>query len=317
MRLFEYRFVRILLVALCVVMLGAVGIKRASYEQRIPKVIHWVWVGPNPIPEHVAPVIESWKKYAPDYRIHKIDETNCDVNANAFVRQAYASKAYNFVSDYCRMLHLEKEGGLYLDVDHMLKASPNEVLRRADRVFTMESAGILSGSFVAVRPHDPVVKAMVNYYNTSNFVWWPLPRSLTHHFNQVFPGVPVQSFLEQDGTRILPTNIAMTDFGGGENIAEHFYDNLNAGDEYRGGFFWIYKNAFLNEHGIPLCRKFQQQNNEIKRTLILDTPTTGYLYQFKTRAKIIAYQPKKSIRLRWKHNNEVVDYQFKDNCYWR
>ncbi len=310
MSLFNHRCVRGGVVIICLILLGAFGIRRAYYYHPIPKVIHWVWVGPNPIPESVNNVLASWKKYAPDYRINKIDETTCDVNANNFVKQAYAAKSYNFVSDYCRMFFLEKEGGLYLDVDHYLKASPNKMLRHAHRVFTMEDAGVLSGSFIAVLPHDPVIQAMVNYYNTHDFVWWPLPYSLTHHFNQVYKSIPVVGFAEFDNTRILPTNIAMLDFGGGEIQAEHLYDNLNAGAKYRGAYYGVYHNAFLKNVALPICLASGHQYR-----FILDTPETGYVFKSNLRAKVLSHTPKKELRLRWKHRNQLVSYEFKDGCY--
>ncbi len=35
----------------------------------IPRLIHYVWVGRNPLPNSAQAAIASWKKYAPGYRI--------------------------------------------------------------------------------------------------------------------------------------------------------------------------------------------------------------------------------------------------------
>ena len=64
----------------------------------IPKIIHYCWFGRNPKPELVLKCIESWKKYCPDYEIIEWNENNFDVNANAYIRDAYAAKKWAFVS---------------------------------------------------------------------------------------------------------------------------------------------------------------------------------------------------------------------------
>lgn len=53
----------------------------------------------------------------PDYEIKKWDETNCNVNVYPFLKDAYAKKEWRFVSDWCRLVALKKEGGIYLDTD--------------------------------------------------------------------------------------------------------------------------------------------------------------------------------------------------------
>lgn len=45
----------------------------------IPKIIHYIWFGGNPIPELLEKCINSWKKIMPDYDIIKWDELNFDI----------------------------------------------------------------------------------------------------------------------------------------------------------------------------------------------------------------------------------------------
>lgn len=42
----------------------------------IPKVIHYCWFGGKPIPKEYMKYIDSWKKYLPDYKIKRWDESN-------------------------------------------------------------------------------------------------------------------------------------------------------------------------------------------------------------------------------------------------
>ena len=68
----------------------------------IPKIIHYCWFGGKPLPELAKKCIASWKKYCPDYEIKEWNESNFDLNACTYVKEAYDSKKYAFVSDYAR-----------------------------------------------------------------------------------------------------------------------------------------------------------------------------------------------------------------------
>lgn len=84
----------------------------------IPKVIHYCWFGYNPKPKMAEKCIESWKKYCPDYKIIEWNEENVDITAcPMYVRQAYDSKKWAFVTDYVRLLVVYRYGGIYLDTD--------------------------------------------------------------------------------------------------------------------------------------------------------------------------------------------------------
>lgn len=84
---------------------------------KIPKKIHYIWVGGKPLPEDFRRNIETWKKYNPDYEIIRWDEANYDINANNYTRQAYESGALGFVPNYMRLDILYRHGGIYLDTD--------------------------------------------------------------------------------------------------------------------------------------------------------------------------------------------------------
>ena len=93
----------------------------------IPKVIHYCWFGGKPLPQLAVKCIESWKKYLPDYEIKEWNESNFDVNAIPYTREAYSVKKYAFVSDYARFWILYHYGGLYFDTDV-------EVIRNMDAI---------------------------------------------------------------------------------------------------------------------------------------------------------------------------------------
>ena len=83
----------------------------------IPKIIHYCWFGGKEVPQSAKKYIESWKKFLPGYEIKRWDESNFEVNAIKYTREAYAAKKYAFVSDYARFWILFNYGGLYFDTD--------------------------------------------------------------------------------------------------------------------------------------------------------------------------------------------------------
>jgi hypothetical protein len=96
----------------------------------IPKIIHYCWFGGNPLPDTALKCIASWKKYCPDYEIKQWDESNFDVNACAYTREAYKAKKWAFVSDYARFKILYDEGGLYFDTDVEIIKPMDDIIER-------------------------------------------------------------------------------------------------------------------------------------------------------------------------------------------
>lgn len=84
---------------------------------KIPKIIHYCWMGGAPKPASVLRCIESWKRFCPDYEIREWNESNYDPAKNAYTQQAYAAKKWAFVTDYARLDIVYEHGGIYLDTD--------------------------------------------------------------------------------------------------------------------------------------------------------------------------------------------------------
>ncbi len=93
----------------------------------IPKVIHYCWFGGKPLPKSALRCIASWKKHLPGYEIREWNESNFDVDAVRYTREAYDARKYAFVSDYARFWVIYNFGGIYFDTDV-------EVLRPMDDI---------------------------------------------------------------------------------------------------------------------------------------------------------------------------------------
>ena len=84
------------------------------------KTIHYVWLGGRPLPKNVKSIINSWKKYCPDWTIIEHNESNFDVNKYRWVKEALEMKQYAFAADFIRLDVLYNQGGLYMDTDVQL-----------------------------------------------------------------------------------------------------------------------------------------------------------------------------------------------------
>lgn len=95
---------------------------------KIPKIIHWMWVGGGQIPEKNKRCIESWYKFCPDYEIKCWTEKEYDVTRCKYMMQAYEKKKWGFVPDYARLDIIYNEGGIYLDTDVEMTKSFDDLL---------------------------------------------------------------------------------------------------------------------------------------------------------------------------------------------
>lgn len=94
----------------------------------IPKVIHYCWFGGNPLPPLAQKCIASWKEYCPDYEIIEWNETNFDLNFNAYVQEAYQAQKWAFITDVVRLYVLCHYGGIYMDTDVEVLKSLDPIL---------------------------------------------------------------------------------------------------------------------------------------------------------------------------------------------
>lgn len=137
----------------------------------IPKKIHYCWYGGNAKSKLVLKCIDSWRRYFPDYEIIEWNESNTDLNENAYIRQAYEKKKWAFVSDYVRMKVLNDYGGIYFDTDvEVLKPFPEEILSLPSFTgFESFSVKVSPGLVFGCEPGNFITSKMVQSYNGDNF----------------------------------------------------------------------------------------------------------------------------------------------------
>lgn len=147
----------------------------------IPAKIHYCWFGKSSLPATVLQCIDSWKKFMPEYSIHRWDEHKISLDCK-FVRSAYKAKKWAFVSDYIRLVALYKEGGIYLDTDMLLVRSLEE-LRLYPCFFGFESRQMVNGAIIGAEAGNSFIYSLIKEYQGMLFqVSNPLtiPQVITH-----------------------------------------------------------------------------------------------------------------------------------------
>ena len=89
---------------------------------------------------------------------------------NAYVKEAYANKAYAFLTDYVRLDVISKEGGIYLDTDVEL-IKPLDNLLKNGNFMALESKGrVATGLGFGFEPHNSIIQKNKEYYERHQFV---------------------------------------------------------------------------------------------------------------------------------------------------
>lgn len=135
----------------------------------IPKIIHYIWFGDNPLGEKELACIESWKKYLPDYEIKCWDESNFDVSQSEYCLQAYRAKKWAFVSDYVRLWALVNYGGIYMDTDVEVIRPLDEFLK-LEAFSGFESPRLVPTGIMASKKGHPFFIKLLNDYRERSFI---------------------------------------------------------------------------------------------------------------------------------------------------
>lgn len=136
----------------------------------IPKIIHYCWFGPKPIPELELKCMKTWTEFLPDYKVMFWNEKTFDINNSCnYVKQAYECKHYPFVADYVRLHALVKYGGIYLDTDIQLLSSLDSFLH--NEAFTgFENKTRVAAGIMGCVKDNLVFSKMLEHYNTTEFI---------------------------------------------------------------------------------------------------------------------------------------------------
>lgn len=137
--------------------------------QPIPKIIHYCWFGNQPKPSFVDESIACWRKIVPQYEILEWNENNFNIGMNDYVRQAYETGMFAFVSDYARLYAMLHHGGIYLDTDVELLRPFDELLQN-DVVLGFEQNNFVCTSTMLARKNSRLIGHFLDAYDEKTFV---------------------------------------------------------------------------------------------------------------------------------------------------
>ncbi len=131
---------------------------------QIPKKLHQIWIGPNPVPSHHEKWIAGWKRQHPDWE-HRLwnEKALVDVLPEAALTYYHAAQSYAGKADVARIWLVHELGGVYVDTDFQCLRPIDELLHgcRAFVAFSRYDAKIINALFGAVSNH-PFLRALTN-----------------------------------------------------------------------------------------------------------------------------------------------------------
>lgn len=132
-------------------------------NNKIPKIIHYIWLGKKEKNELVKKCIDSWSKYNPNYQIIEWNEFNYKIT-NPQIKKALEEKNYAYASDIIRIDVLNKYGGIYLDTDLELIGSLDFLLNY-DLALSYEAKYWFGTAFIAASKGNKVLKFLLKRYH--------------------------------------------------------------------------------------------------------------------------------------------------------
>lgn len=138
---------------------------------KIPKVIHYIWLGPKPLDKLSQKCMKTWEKILPEYKIVRWDDEKCKsiIENNIYASQAYKAKKYAFVSDYIRLYVLYHHGGIYMDTDvRIIKNIDEFLIFSAFTSFQDES--MIPTALMGSEKGGKWIGKLLEYYDNHRFI---------------------------------------------------------------------------------------------------------------------------------------------------
>jgi mannosyltransferase OCH1-like enzyme len=176
----------------------------------IPRTIHHIWVGPDPLPAEHKPWIESWKNHHPGWEHRLWTEDNLPEDP---IRPEVLERLRAPVerADILRLEILHRHGGVYVDTDLECLRPIDDVLGDADFVAVCLKPGRVTNTLIASAPGHPLLDRALRELRPTDTYWTfeaaesikevagpPLLRRLVRHYPDVkllepavcFPATP-------------------------------------------------------------------------------------------------------------------------------
>ena len=130
---------------------------------KIPKTIHYVWLGGKEKPKEIQRCMKTWKRLS-GYEFKEWNEKNIDIDSHPFLKKAIEQKQWAFASDYIRAWAIYNYGGVYFDTDVIVIRTIDDLLN--NRAFVgYETPEFPFTAVFGAEKHHPFVKDLLDYYD--------------------------------------------------------------------------------------------------------------------------------------------------------
>lgn len=150
----------------------------------IPKKIHYIWLGGNPLTPTIEKCIKSWRDNLPGYEIICWNEKNINISDPIYIK-TLQSKKWAFASDIARLHILYNHGGIYLDTDIEIIKDLSPLLD-TDLFMGFEDNKHINAAIIASTPHNIFIKdsldAVTSSLKTDTI---PIPQIITKVYNKL------------------------------------------------------------------------------------------------------------------------------------
>ena len=137
--------------------------------EKIPKIIHYVWMGNGKHSSLQKKCMKSWKKYCPDYEIKLWNEESFDLSkAPVYVQEAFKAKKWAFVSDFIRIWAVYNYGGLYFDTDTEVLKDISHLLENY-AFLAFEGTDMVTTGVMGSCKEDKILLDILQYYEKLKF----------------------------------------------------------------------------------------------------------------------------------------------------
>lgn len=127
---------------------------------KIPKIIHRVWLGHNPLPEEFKEYGKTWAKHHPEWDIILWTEETLP----SMINKEYLDlcNTYSEMSDIIRYELLYQFGGIYIDTDFECLKPIDELVEDLEVFASTEDNIHICGGFFGSVPKHPLVKQLID-----------------------------------------------------------------------------------------------------------------------------------------------------------
>ena len=135
---------------------------------KIPRKIHYIWLGERKKSKFSEACILSWKLNNPGFDIIEWNEKNLDLDKIAKQSEYFAEcrkrNLLAFMADYLRIKILYENGGIYIDTD-VQALKPIDNLLDNDLLIGYETKNDIGTGLIGASKNNQVIKNVLDFYN--------------------------------------------------------------------------------------------------------------------------------------------------------